>query len=150
MFILLAYEAYCKELKIQLEELKVENEDLKRRPGSADADALELLSTMTSLDVHCSGPQRYSCKVSEGILEGKFMLSWLTCHKLHLQCLGHTFILTLDKHSREYTYNPEGSSVQNLKQIAADFSIVIFFPEHMLSRFLINLLHVNYVSHDCA
>lgn len=73
MFILLAYEAYCKELKAQLEEIKVENEDLRRRPGTADADALELLSAMTSLSVHCTcsdPPRRYSCKVSEGTLKG--------------------------------------------------------------------------------
>lgn len=58
------------------------------------------------------------------------------------------FLLTLDEQTREYTYNPEGSSLQNLKQIATDFSCVIFFPEHMLSRFLINLLHVSYESSD--
>lgn len=62
--------------------------------------------------------------------------------------LGHSFVLTLDEHTREYTYDPEGSSITNLKQIAADFSSIIFFPQHMLSRFLINLLHTNYSSYE--
>lgn len=71
-----AYEAYCVEMKAQLEAMKLENEALKRQGGTADADALELLSAMASLSVHCtnSGPlQRYSCSVIEGALKGDVM-----------------------------------------------------------------------------
>ncbi len=59
--------------------------------------------------------------------------------------IGHTFVLTWNQHTKEYTYNPEGSPVKNLDQVAADLSDMILFPEHMLSRFLINLLHVGYM-----
>lgn len=81
-----AYEAYCGEMKAQLEELKLENEALKRRVGTADANALELLSAMTSLCV-CSvssGPhQSYSCTVIEGVLKGDVILKhYCTLHDL--------------------------------------------------------------------
>ena len=74
---LLAYEAYCGELKAQLEEIKLENEGLKRKMGMGmNSEALELLNSMTSLCVHCvnsSGVLRkYSCNVVDGALKGKF------------------------------------------------------------------------------
>lgn len=145
-----AYEAYCGELKTRLDEMKLENEVLKR---TADANALELLSAMTSLCIHCTNSgalQRYSCNVMEGALKGNFVLRIAVCHNNASLIIGHIFVLTLDQHTREYTYNPDGSPVKNLKQIAADFSCVIIFPEHMLTRFLINLLHVSYINQDSS
>lgn len=121
-------------MKAQVEEIRLENEGLKRKMGMGiDSDALELLSSMTSLCIHCvnsSGVLRkYSCNVVDGALK------------------GHLFTLTWDQRTREYTYNPEQSPIKNLKQVAVEFSGIIFFPENMLSRFLINLLHV---IHGCS
>lgn len=122
------YEAYCVELKTELEEKQLENEILKRRLlVNGDDPVLDLLSAMTSLSIQSifgtDTLQRYSCKVVDGLLA------------------GHTFLLTLDHHAKEYTYDPERSPLKKLKH---DFSAKFCFPDHMLSRFLINLLHVTH------
>lgn len=71
---ILAYEVYCGELKAQFEEMKLENEKLKRIAESHSRPALDLLSAMTSLSVCCtcnSGAiRRYSCNIMDGSLKG--------------------------------------------------------------------------------
>ena len=65
---------YCGELKAQFEEMRLENENLKRNAESHSRPALELLSAMTSLSVCCtcnSGDiRRYSCNIMDGNLKG--------------------------------------------------------------------------------
>lgn len=152
----LAYEAYCGELKDQLEIVKLENEVLRRerRKDTGEYPALALLTSMTSLSVSCvyaGVTQRYSCGVLDGVLKGITMT--LTLHSTGFcgyLLTGHSFILTRDQNVKAYTYDPSGSELKNFKQVAYDLADKIVFPEHMLSRFLINLLHTNYKNHDCS
>jgi hypothetical protein len=75
-----AYEAYCGELKAQLEEVKMENEDLKKRLGTTDTDAMELLSAMTGLHIQFSSSGAICCKVLEGTLQGMRCACYILWH----------------------------------------------------------------------
>lgn len=59
--------------------------------------------------------------------------------------LGHKFVLTLDRSARSWTYKPEGLPCNNLPPYLEQVSV---FPEHVLSRFLLNVLQCTYKTGD--
>ncbi len=61
-------------MKVQIEDLKFENEALKKTCQDNGRPALELLSAMTGLSVFFTSQsgtiQRFSCNIIDGVLKG--------------------------------------------------------------------------------
>ena len=89
---LTAYETLIAELKVQIEDLKLENETL--RQNDAHQPVLALFRAMTNLSVFCTyhsdTTQRFSCSIVEGGLKGlcRSVLLWALVYKTNKTVTG--------------------------------------------------------------